>query len=74
MELLLVILFVGLTILASVAPAVVYSLVILVVLLLAWDREKARIVRELRDEIGRGTVSRTDYEIAASYWQRIAAQ
>jgi len=49
-------------------------LVILVVLLLAWDREKARVVRELRDEIGRGTVSRTDYEIAASYWLRIAAQ
>ena len=32
------------------------------------------MVRELRDEIGRGTVSRTDYEIAASYWLRIAAQ
>lgn len=73
MELLLIILFVGATILATVAPAVVYSLVILVVLLLAWDREKARIVRELRDEMIVAQI-RTDYEIAASYWQRIAAQ
>jgi len=72
-ELLLVILFVGATILATVAPAVVYSLVILVVLLLAWDREKARIVRELRDEMAVAQI-RTDYEIAASYWQRIAVQ
>lgn len=49
-------------------------LVIVIIVFLAWDREKAWIVRELEEEIAAGTITRTEYEIVSSYWGRIAAQ
>jgi len=49
-------------------------LIILVIVLLSWDRERSWIVRELDDEIRAGTISKAEYEIVASYWRRIATQ
>ena len=49
-------------------------LIILVIVLLSWDRERSWIVRELDDEIRAGTITKAEYEIVASYWRRIATQ
>ncbi len=49
-------------------------LIILLVVFLAWDREKRWIVQELSSEKESGVLSRADYRIVASYWSRISAQ
>jgi len=49
-------------------------LIILLVILLSWDREKRRIVQELSSEVDAGILSQADYDIVTSYWRRIATQ
>ncbi len=48
--------------------------VIMVIIFLAWDREKKLIVQELSSEMDAGILSQADYEIVASYWGRVTAQ
>ena len=49
-------------------------LTIVVIIVLAWDREKRLIVHELRDEIEKGILGQREYETVVSYWRRIGAQ
>jgi RsiW-degrading membrane proteinase PrsW (M82 family) len=48
--------------------------VILLVVFLSWDRERAWIRQELLAEVPLGTLSREEYETVASYSRRMAAQ
>lgn len=50
------------------------AIILLIMVLLSWDREKAWITRELRDEVSAGTLSQDDYETTALYGRRAAAQ
>ena len=49
-------------------------IILLIMVLLSWDREKARITQELSDEVSAGTLSQDDYETAVLYGRRVAAQ
>jgi RsiW-degrading membrane proteinase PrsW (M82 family) len=49
-------------------------LVLILMVFLSWDRERAWIVEELRDEMAAGTLSAGEYETAASYHGRLARQ
>jgi hypothetical protein len=49
-------------------------LIVLLMVFLAWDRERRWIVQQLRNEIDAGTISHGDYEILASYSRRAATQ
>ena len=49
-------------------------IILLIMVLLSWDREKAWITRGLRDEVSAGTLSQEDCETVASYGRRAAAQ
>jgi RsiW-degrading membrane proteinase PrsW (M82 family) len=49
-------------------------IVLLIMVLLSWDREKGWITEELSDEVSAGTLSQDDYETAVLYGRRVAAQ
>lgn len=49
-------------------------MVLLVMVLLSWDRERGWITRELGEEVSAATLSQSDYESAVSYRNRVAAQ
>jgi RsiW-degrading membrane proteinase PrsW (M82 family) len=49
-------------------------MVLLVMVLLSWDRERRWITRELGEEVSAATLSQSDYESAVSYRNRVFAQ
>ena len=49
-------------------------IILLIMVLLSWDREKGWITQELSDEVSAGTLSQDDYETAVLYGRRVAAQ
>jgi RsiW-degrading membrane proteinase PrsW (M82 family) len=49
-------------------------IVLFLVVLLSWDRERGWIVGELRAEVKEGTLLRDEYLTVASYTRRVAAQ
>jgi hypothetical protein len=49
-------------------------IVILVIVLLSWDREKRWMTQELWDEVLAGTLSEDEYDTAVSYTRRVATQ
>jgi hypothetical protein len=49
-------------------------MVLLVMVLLSWDRERRWITRELGEEVSAATLSQSDYESAVSYRNRVSAQ
>ncbi|HJX39609.1 MAG TPA: PrsW family intramembrane metalloprotease [Anaerolineae bacterium] len=49
-------------------------LVLIVVVMLAWDRERGWIVQELESEVAAGRISGDEYATAASYSRRVSAQ
>lgn len=50
------------------------ALILLLVVMLAWDRERKCIVQELGAEVAAGTISGDEYATAASYTRRVSAQ
>ena len=49
-------------------------IILLIIVVLSWDRERGWIRQELGDEVTSGTVSEDEHETAASYGRRVAAQ
>jgi RsiW-degrading membrane proteinase PrsW (M82 family) len=49
-------------------------LVLMVIVLLSWNRERGWIARELGEEVSAATISQSDYDSAVSYQRRVGAQ
>jgi RsiW-degrading membrane proteinase PrsW (M82 family) len=49
-------------------------MILLVMVLLSWDRERGWITRELGEEVSAARLSQRDYESAVSYQRRVGAQ
>jgi RsiW-degrading membrane proteinase PrsW (M82 family) len=49
-------------------------IVIFLIVLLSWDRERRWITQELWDEVSAGTLSQDEYDTAVSYTRRVATQ